>query len=138
MFKCGVVRIMKKIRNINICISLVCSFALFGCADKSSEISATYVSPLAYKSYDCDQLEQEYSRLQRRGKEIMKQQDDTAADDGVAMGVGLVLFWPALFFIDSDDVREEVARIKGELEAVEQASIQKKCLTLSNEIQKSK
>ena len=88
---------------------------LGGCADKSSEISATYVSPLAYKSYDCDQLEQEYLRLQRRGSEIMKSQDDTASDDSVAMGVGLVLFWPALFFIYSDDAREEVGRIKGEV-----------------------
>ncbi len=119
-------------------MTLLSVLFLVGCADKSAEISATYVSPLAYKSYDCDQLEQEYLRLQRRGTEIMKQQDDTASDDSVAMGVGLVLFWPALFFIDNDDVREEVARIKGELEAVEQASIQKKCLTLSNEISKSK
>ncbi len=119
-------------------MTLLSVLFLVGCADKSAEISATYVSPLAYKSYDCDQLEQEYLRLQRRGTEIMKQQDDTASDDSVAMGVGLVLFWPALFFIDNDDVREEVARIKGELEAVEQASIQKKCLTLSNEILKSK
>ena len=68
----------------------------------------------------------------------MKTQDDTASGDSVAMGVGLVLFWPALFFIDSDDAREEVGRIKGELEAVEQASIQKKCLTLSSEISKTR
>ena len=131
---------IEKIKNKTntISITLASLLLLGGCADKSSEISATYVSPLAYKSYDCDQLEQEYLRLQRRGSEIMKSQDDTASDDSVAMGVGLVLFWPALFFIDSDDAREEVGRIKGELEAVEQASIQKKCLTLSSEISKTR
>lgn len=131
---------IEKIKNKTntISITLASLMLLGGCADKSSEISATYVSPLAYKSYDCDQLEQEYLRLQRRGSEIMKSQDDTASDDSVAMGVGLVLFWPALFFIDSDDAREEVGRIKGELEAVEQASIQKKCLTLSSEISKTR
>lgn len=131
---------IEKIKNKTntISITLASLILLGGCADKSSEISATYVSPLAYKSYDCDQLEQEYLRLQRRGSEIMKSQDDTASDDSVAMGVGLVLFWPALFFIDSDDAREEVGRIKGELEAVEQASIQKKCLTLSSEISKTR
>jgi hypothetical protein len=131
---------IEKIKNKTntISITLASLMLLGGCADKSSEISATYGSPLAYKSYDCDQLEQEYLRLQRRGSEIMKSQDDTASDDSVAMGVGLVLFWPALFFIDSDDAREEVGRIKGELEAVEQASIQKKCLTLSSEISKTR
>ena len=131
---------IEKIRNKTnaILITLASLTLLAGCADKSSQISATYVSPLAYKSHDCDQLEQEYLRLQRRGSEIMKTQDDTASGDSVAMGVGLVLFWPALFFIDSDDSREEVGRIKGELEAVEQASIQKKCLTLSSEISKNR
>ena len=94
---------IEKIKNKTNTISITLASLMFlgGCADKSSEISATYVSPLAYKSYDCDQLEQEYLRLQRRGSEIMKSQDDTASDDSVAMGVGLVLFWPALFFIDS-------------------------------------
>lgn len=40
------------------------------------------------------------------------------------MGVGLVLFWPALFFLAGDDQKEELARLKGEYEALEKASIQ--------------
>lgn len=53
-----------------------------------------------------------------------KKQADT---DAVAMGVGLVLFWPALFFLAGDDQKEELARLKGEYEALQQAAIQKDC-----------
>jgi len=54
------------------------------------------------------------------------------------MGVGLILFWPALFFIDNDDMREQVAQLKGEVNAVEQASIQKKCTMLSDQMSADK
>ena len=67
-----------------------------------------------------------------------KQQDDVASNDNVAMGVGLVLFWPALFFIDNDDMREQVAQLKGEVDAVEQAAVQKKCGSVSSAISKAR
>ena len=45
------------------------------------------------------------------------------------MGVGLILFWPALFFLEGGDGPEaqEYARLKGEREAIERSSIKKKC-----------
>ena len=44
------------------------------------------------------------------------------------MGVGLVLFWPSLFFIKGDGATAaELGRLKGEMDAIEQASIQKNC-----------
>jgi hypothetical protein len=47
------------------------------------------------------------------------------------MGVGLLLFWPTLFFLEGgDDVRAgEYARLKGEKIALEDASTMKKCDT---------
>jgi len=42
--------------------------------------------------------------------------------------VGVVLFWPALFFLNGDDAdTAELARLRGELIAMEQASRQKNC-----------
>jgi hypothetical protein len=42
--------------------------------------------------------------------------------------VGVVLFWPSLFFIDGDDQKTaELANLRGQMEAIEQASIQKNC-----------
>lgn len=54
-------------------------------------------------------------------------QDDHAGKDSAALGVGLVLFWPALFFMIGEDKKEELARLKGEYEALEQVAIQKEC-----------
>ena len=115
-------------------IALSAALALSGCADNSSQIQANYVSPLAYNSYDCESLEQEYARLVRESQSINTQQDGIASSDSLATGVGLFLFWPALFFIDNDDLREQVAQLKGEVGAVEQAAIQKKCASLSSTI----
>jgi len=47
------------------------------------------------------------------------------------MGVGLVLFWPALFFLAGSDKKDELARLKGEYDALEQAAIQKDCMIAS-------
>ncbi len=42
--------------------------------------------------------------------------------------VGVVIFWPALFFIGGDKGNAaELGRLKGEMEAVEQAATRKNC-----------
>jgi hypothetical protein len=44
------------------------------------------------------------------------------------MGVGLVIFWPALFFLASDnDKREELSRLRGEYDALQQSGTMKNC-----------
>ena len=45
------------------------------------------------------------------------------------MAIGLIIFWPALFFLEGGDGASaaEYSRLKGEFEALEQASIQKSC-----------
>jgi len=101
---------------------------LAGCASSSEDIGAAYVSPLTYKDYDCDQVAAELQRVSARASQLGGEVDENATGDAVAMGVGLVLFWPALFFIDGNGPEaNEYARLKGEYEALQQASIQKKC-----------
>lgn len=100
---------------------------LAACASSPDKISASYVSPLQYGSYDCDQIRAEMIRLSGRVKEVAGAQQRSARNDKIAVGVGLVLFWPALFFLMSDDQKEELARMKGEYDALESAAIQKKC-----------
>lgn len=43
------------------------------------------------------------------------------------MGVGLILFWPALFFLANKDQRVELATLKGQYEALEEAAVRKNC-----------
>lgn len=69
----------------------------------------------------------EITRVSRRVSEISGVQQSQATKDSVALGVGLILFWPALFFMIGKDKEEELGRLKGEYEALEQTAIQKKC-----------
>jgi hypothetical protein len=46
----------------------------------------------------------------------------------VATGVAIVVFWPAAFFVGGDGpTAAELANLKGQMTAIERASIQKKC-----------
>lgn len=106
----------------------VAATLMAGCATSSDKISSAYVSPMAYQNYDCAQLAAEGQRLVSRVTEIGGKLDNEARNDKVAMGVGLVLFWPALFFLGGDKGKEaEFSRLKGEYEAVQQTAISKKC-----------
>jgi hypothetical protein len=98
---------MKKLLLITTCL------AMTACADHSDKIQPSYVSPLQYSDFSCSQIKSELGRVGRKMNEVAGIQDKTASNDSVAMGVGLVLLWPALFFIDSSDQHVELARLKG-------------------------
>lgn len=106
----------------------LCALPIAACASKSENISAAYVSPNTYASYNCRMLQDEAQRVSSRAIQASGAQDQKASNDAVATGVGVVLFWPALFFIKGEGASAaEVARLKGEMDAIEQASIQKRC-----------
>lgn len=115
-------------------LCLVSHLGIVSCASRPENISASYVSPLEYQPYNCNQIRQEMMRVSRRVSEIAGVQEDQATKDTVALGVGLVLFWPALFFMIGKDQHEELARLKGEYEALEKVAIQKEC-DVSKEIE---
>lgn len=101
---------------------------LGGCASKSSEVPAAYVSPLQYQSYDCKQLAEEATRISSRVQQVSGAQDGKRTSDVVATTVAVVVFWPALFAVKGDDhTTAELGRLKGEMEAVEKAAIAKRC-----------
>ena len=109
-------------------IAVVACASLIGCATRSSDITATYVSPLIYQSLTCEQLYAEAERVSARAAEAAGVQDSNATRDALAMGAGLVLFWPALFFIGGDKGNAaEFARLQGEIDAIEVASRDKGC-----------
>jgi hypothetical protein len=104
------------------------SFLIAACASSPDNITAAYVSPLQYQSFSCPQLREEATRVSSRAIQATGAQQSRATSDAVATGVSLVLFWPALFFIRGDGTNAaELARLRGEMEAVEQASIRKNC-----------
>ncbi len=100
------------------------------CATAPSNVTAQYVSPLQYQNYSCEQLGLESQRIGARVSEVTGQQQQKANNDALATGVGVVLFWPALFFLGGGGSKaDELARLKGESDAIQQVAIQKNCMS---------
>jgi hypothetical protein len=98
------------------------------CAKNADQIGGTYISPIMYENYTCPQLAEEASRVSARAAQSAGIQDQKASNDAVAMTVGLIIVWPALFFIKGNDENTaELARLRGQMDAIEQASIRKRC-----------
>jgi hypothetical protein len=103
---------------------------LAGCASSSSEISATYVSPLQYQHLTCQQIAAEAERVSRRASEVSGVQDSKRTSDAWTTTAAIVIFWPAAFFVKGDgNTAAELGRLKGEFEALERASVEKNCGT---------
>ena len=110
-------------------LTLIISQFLFSCASNPNKIDAAYVSPLKYKDYDCDQIALEMDYIGQRINTLYHRLKKERKKDNAQMGVGLVLFWPALFFLEGGDGPEaaEYAQMKGEFNALRTNSVQKKC-----------
>ncbi len=107
---------------------LVASSILTACATAGKDISSAYVSPMQYSNYDCEQLRTESMRISSRVNQLTGRLDEAASNDKAIMGVGLILFWPALFALGGTKQQEaELSRLKGEYDAIEATTTTKKC-----------
>lgn len=114
--------------NKKILIVAATSGLLASCATPPDKIEAAYVSPIQYDNYSCDQIASEAGRVSDRASQALGTQKKKAQGDAVKVGVGIVLFWPALLFVDGKGANEsEIARLKGEMDTLEKVSIQKEC-----------
>lgn len=115
-----------KLRNFPIYCAIV--GILGGCATAGKDVAATYVSPIQYSNYDCDQLRQELQRVHGRVNQLTGRLDEAASNDKTLAGVGIILFWPALFALGGTKQQEaELSRLKGEYDALQSSSTSKKC-----------
>lgn len=109
--------------------ALAAIVALTGCATASKDISANYVSPIQYSTYDCTQIGMENTRLTLRVGQLGGRLDEAASNDKAITAAGAILFWPALFALGGTKQQEaEYARLKGEHDALQIAAIEKKCV----------
>lgn len=114
----------QRIKTTSIIITL---FFFIGCAVAPSKVKPSYISPVKYSNYDCDQLQAEYNRLTKELTGMTKKQQDAYSCDTVSFWVGMLLLWPVLFFIIGGDHEEELAQIKGDHDAVLTLAIERRC-----------
>jgi hypothetical protein len=118
---------LKNVITRIVCYTTITAF-LAGCATAGKDVAATYVSPIQYSNYDCDQLRQELGRIGGRVAQLTGRLDEAASNDKAIVGVGMILFWPALFALGGTKQQEaELSRLKGEYDALQTASTNKKC-----------
>ena len=112
-------------------VSFAGALALIGtaCASNPDSLDAAYVSPLKYSNYDCPQLSTELDYVGQRTNTLYQNLADKRKADNWQMGLGLVLFWPALFALEGGDGADaaEYSQLKGEFEALRQVTTQKRC-----------
>jgi len=113
------------------CKTLPCLIALTlcGCASNPDTLPSAYVSAFKYRDFDCEQLGSEMENVSSRTNVLYNQLAKERSADNAQMGLGLVLFWPALFFLEGGDGPQaaEFSQMKGEFEALRQNSVAKKC-----------
>jgi hypothetical protein len=109
-------------------VLVVMGLALCACAKRSENVAASYVSPLAYQQFRCPQLAEEAARVSNRAAELSGVQDRKRTGDIVATTAAIIVFWPAAFLVGGDDAQTaELARLKGEFEAIQRVSVEKGC-----------
>ena len=110
---------------------IIMAVLLSACAQKADKIPASYSSRFMYEAYSCEQIRRETDDVVARLNTISGAQDKKANSDAILTGVGVVLFWPALFFTSGaagpDDYSGEIGQLKGQAEALSGAYRSKGC-----------
>lgn len=102
---------------------LALALILGGCASSPETITASYVSPILYRNLSCDQLAEEGHRLLAAYQVAAAKQNQAVTGDAV----GVLLIGLPLSSMTGNNVAPEVAKIKGEHEAVVRAGREKGC-----------
>lgn len=88
---------------------------LAGCASSPKNIKAAYVSPTKFQALSCDQIAQERSAVLYRSNVVYQSLRKRRDTDSAVMGVGTVLFLPALFFLKGNGAKAvEFAQLQGD------------------------
>lgn len=106
------------------------SFAMLGCATRPENVAAHYVSGGRYDTYDCKKIVVEAEEVDARVRQLTGTLESKANTDAALVGVGLLLFWPALLALPATGGKaeeQELGRLKGEAEALQRSYKQKEC-----------
>ncbi len=111
-------------------IIIITTILITGCATSPDNLPTTYISPLKYKKYDCEQLTEEIDNVSHRVATLHTSLENKA-DNDTAQAAGAILLWPTLFFLEGGDGPEatEYSNLKGAYEAIRVAMLRKKCST---------
>src|SRR5438445_763761 len=94
-----------------------------GCAVAPEDVQPAYVSYVPYQSWSCQQLGEEQARLGSALAAASTQQNKTRSNDTA----GVILLGLPVSSMSGGDIAPEIARYKGETEAVQKAMVLNSC-----------
>ena len=98
------------------------------CASQPDKIMATPTSTTQYDRMSCRSLGAEQTRIVTSVNLLTATQKQKADNDAGIMGVGMILFWPALFFLNGDSANApQLAVAKGQYDAIMSVRTTKGC-----------
>lgn len=106
-----------------------CAAALLsGCATRAIDVPPQTVDPAQFQPWNCVRLQDEMDRVQQRAVELSWIVDERAGQHVVALGVGLMVFWPALLAMRPDGAESDaLGALKGRFEALHEAARRNGC-----------
>lgn len=108
-------------------LGVIATLGLSACAVAPESIAPAYVSEVQYQGFTCKQLGEESGRLDAAYSTAAAQQDKARTDDTV----GVILIGLPVSSMSGANVAPQIANIKGQQQAVQQAMIQKNCTSSS-------
>lgn len=93
------------------------------CAPTPESIAPAYVSELPYRAYTCEQLGEENARLNQALSTASVAQNTARTNDTV----GIILIGLPIGSMSGQSIAPQIALYKGQLEAVQKASIRNHC-----------
>lgn len=109
--------------NIRSYVATLTLLSLVGCAKSPESIAPSYISDVGYQSWQCKQLAEEDQRLAAALSTASAQQKNARTNDTV----GVLLIGLPVSSMSGDNIAPEIARLKGEREAVNRAMKAKSC-----------
>ncbi len=101
---------------------------LAGCATRAVDVAPAPASPAEFMAWDCARIDDESDLVQQRATDMAWSLDERVGNNILALGVGVTVFWPALFAMRPDGLEAtDLARLKGRYEALAAASRNKGC-----------
>src|SRR5450631_80751 len=97
---------------------LLIALLLSACAASSVDIGAQYVAPEKYQGQSCPEIGAEGERVARRVAEISGVEYAPAWGAAWLVAQSIVVRWPTPLLATSEEVTAELAKLKGEFEAL--------------------
>ncbi len=108
----------------NFVITAVLSAVIGACAKSPDSIAPAYVSQITYQGLTCPQLAAEDQRLSQALATASKQQENARTNDTV----GVIFLGLPVSTLSGDNIAPEIARLKGERQAIRQQQMAKACV----------